>query len=87
VRGILRHGKLLGARGLAPGCGPQRLGSGSLRGRVAGMTIEGLRNFILGQGSSKAAVQMEWDLIWATNKKVFFGGGDVRRPGYRQRLP
>jgi hypothetical protein len=35
------------------------------------MTIEGLRTFILGQGSSKSTVQMEWDKIWSTNKKVF----------------
>ena len=34
------------------------------------MTIEGLRTFILGQGSSKSTVQMEWDKIWSTNKKV-----------------
>ena len=35
-----------------------------------GMTVEGLRNFILGQGSSNRTVAMEWDKIWATNKKV-----------------
>ncbi|EDQ91921.1 uncharacterized protein MONBRDRAFT_31356, partial [Monosiga brevicollis MX1] len=35
-----------------------------------GMTLEGLRNFILMQGASKTAVQMEWDKIWAVNKKV-----------------
>lgn len=34
------------------------------------MTVEGLRNFILSMGSSKSQVQMEWDLIWAANKKV-----------------
>ncbi|XP_076817359.1 bifunctional glutamate/proline--tRNA ligase-like [Clavelina lepadiformis] len=35
-----------------------------------GMTVEGLRNFIIAQGSSRAIVTMEWDKIWAFNKKV-----------------
>nr|XP_002126649.2 LOW QUALITY PROTEIN: bifunctional glutamate/proline--tRNA ligase [Ciona intestinalis] len=35
-----------------------------------GMTVEGLKNFIVSQGSSKAIVTMEWDKIWAFNKKV-----------------
>ncbi|XP_048579210.1 bifunctional glutamate/proline--tRNA ligase-like isoform X2 [Nematostella vectensis] len=35
-----------------------------------GMTVEGLREFIVLQGSSKANVHMEWDKIWAINKKV-----------------
>ncbi|GAB1609594.1 bifunctional glutamate/proline--tRNA ligase-like [Argonauta hians] len=35
-----------------------------------GMTIEGLRQFIISQGSSKSIVMMEWDKIWAINKKV-----------------
>lgn len=35
-----------------------------------GLTIEGLRNFIISQGSSKATVQMEWDKIWSINKRV-----------------
>ncbi|XP_027035857.1 bifunctional glutamate/proline--tRNA ligase-like [Pocillopora damicornis] len=35
-----------------------------------GMTVEGLREFIVLQGSSKANVHMEWDKIWALNKKV-----------------
>ena len=35
-----------------------------------GMTVEGLRNFILSMGSSKSQVQMEWDKIWQLNKKV-----------------
>ncbi|XP_043238760.1 bifunctional glutamate/proline--tRNA ligase-like [Amphibalanus amphitrite] len=35
-----------------------------------GMTVEGLRQFIVAQGSSRAVVFMEWDKIWAFNKKV-----------------
>jgi len=35
-----------------------------------GMTLEGLKEFITAQGSSKANVHMEWDKIWAFNKKV-----------------
>lgn len=32
--------------------------------------ISGLREFIIAQGSSKSVVFMEWDKIWAFNKKV-----------------
>lgn len=35
-----------------------------------GMTVEGLKEFIIAQGSSKSVVFMEWDKIWAFNKKV-----------------
>jgi len=35
-----------------------------------GLTVEGLKKFILAQGSSKSVVFMEWDKIWAFNKKV-----------------
>nr|XP_022332735.1 bifunctional glutamate/proline--tRNA ligase-like [Crassostrea virginica] len=35
-----------------------------------GMTVEGLKQFIISQGSSKSVVMMEWDKIWAVNKKV-----------------
>ncbi|XP_063706944.1 bifunctional glutamate/proline--tRNA ligase [Culicoides brevitarsis] len=35
-----------------------------------GMTVEGLKQFIIAQGSSKAVVFMEWDKIWSFNKKV-----------------
>lgn len=35
-----------------------------------GMTVEGLKEFIIAQGSSKSVVVMEWDKIWAINKKV-----------------
>lgn len=35
-----------------------------------GLTVKGLTEFIIAQGSSKAVVFMEWDKIWAFNKKV-----------------
>merc|ERR1712226_1404282 len=35
-----------------------------------GMTVEGLKEFIISQGSSRSIVMMEWDKIWAVNKKV-----------------
>ncbi|KAK6458372.1 glutamine-tRNA ligase [Scheffersomyces xylosifermentans] len=35
-----------------------------------GMTVEGLRNFIIAQGPSKNIINLDWSLIWALNKKV-----------------
>ncbi|CAG9536379.1 unnamed protein product [Cercopithifilaria johnstoni] len=35
-----------------------------------GLTIEGLKQFIVAQGGSRAIVMMEWDKIWSFNKKV-----------------
>ncbi|KAL1129823.1 hypothetical protein AAG570_012767 [Ranatra chinensis] len=35
-----------------------------------GMTVEGLKQFVIAQGSSRSVVVMEWDKIWAFNKKV-----------------
>ncbi|KAG7167154.1 Bifunctional glutamate/proline--tRNA ligase-like [Homarus americanus] len=35
-----------------------------------GMSVEGLKDFIVAQGSSRSVVNMEWDKIWAFNKKV-----------------
>ncbi len=35
-----------------------------------GLKVEALRNFIVSQGSSRSVVFMEWDKIWAMNKKV-----------------
>lgn len=35
-----------------------------------GLTVEGLKDFIIAQGSSRSVVNMEWDKIWAFNKKV-----------------
>merc|ERR1719193_2511407 len=34
------------------------------------MTVEGLKQFIVAQGGSRSVVMMEWDKIWAFNKKV-----------------
>lgn len=38
--------------------------------RRRGMTIEGLRDFMVSQGPSKNIVNMDWHSIWAMNKKV-----------------
>jgi glutamyl/glutaminyl-tRNA synthetase len=35
-----------------------------------GLTVDGLKQFILAQGGSRSVVMMEWDKIWAFNKKV-----------------
>ncbi|XP_069118924.1 LOW QUALITY PROTEIN: bifunctional glutamate/proline--tRNA ligase-like [Argopecten irradians] len=35
-----------------------------------GLTVEGLKQFIVAQGSSRSIVMMEWDKIWSVNKKV-----------------
>ena len=35
-----------------------------------GMTVEGLKHFIVSQGSSRAIVMMEWDKLWSCNRKV-----------------
>lgn len=35
-----------------------------------GLTVEGLKQFIVAQGGSRSIVVMEWDKIWAFNKKV-----------------
>ena len=34
-----------------------------------GMTVEALKQFIVAQGSSRSVVMMDWDKIWAINKK------------------
>lgn len=38
--------------------------------RRRGLTVEALRQFMLLQGPSQAIVSLEWDSIWAMNKKV-----------------
>lgn len=38
--------------------------------RRRGMTVEGLRNFILATGPSRNIINLEWSLIWAVNKKI-----------------
>ena len=35
-----------------------------------GMTVEGLREFIVAQGSSKSVVTMDWSKIWSINKQA-----------------
>ena len=32
--------------------------------------MEGLKEFIIAQGSSRSVVMMEWDKLWAYNRKV-----------------
>ena len=34
------------------------------------MTVQGLKEFVIAQGSSRSINMMEWDKIWAVNKKV-----------------
>jgi len=38
--------------------------------RRRGMTVEGLRDFMVSQGPSKNVVNMDWHTIWTMNKKV-----------------
>jgi len=37
-----------------------------------GMTVEGLKQFIVAQGGSRSVVMMDWNKIWAFNKKVIY---------------
>ncbi|KAJ6502218.1 glutamate-tRNA ligase [Mycena sanguinolenta] len=38
--------------------------------RRRGLTVEALQQFMLAQGPSQAVLLLQWDLIWATNKKI-----------------
>lgn len=38
--------------------------------RRRGMTIEALRTYIIMQGASQRELSLEWDKIWALNKKI-----------------
>ena len=58
VRGRLNHSC---GRNLADTC---------LGIRSRGMTVKGLKDYIIGQGASQAQMQLEWDGIWTVNKKV-----------------
>ncbi|KAG1761706.1 tRNA synthetases class I, catalytic domain-containing protein [Suillus occidentalis] len=43
----------------------------TIRGiRRRGLTVDALSQFMLAQGPSQAIVSLEWDMIWAINKKV-----------------
>ncbi|XP_006812505.1 bifunctional glutamate/proline--tRNA ligase-like [Saccoglossus kowalevskii] len=35
-----------------------------------GMTVEGLKQFMVAQGGSRSVVMMEWDKLWSFNRKV-----------------
>ncbi|KAK4688358.1 hypothetical protein P7C73_g1752, partial [Tremellales sp. Uapishka_1] len=38
--------------------------------RSRGLTVQGLKNYITGQGASQQTLQLEWDGIWTVNKRV-----------------
>jgi glutamyl-tRNA synthetase len=38
--------------------------------RARGLTVEALKGFIASQGASSSNLLMEWDQLWAWNKKV-----------------
>ena len=38
--------------------------------RSRGMTVKGLKDYIIGQGASQMQMQLEWDSIWTVNKRV-----------------
>ena len=38
--------------------------------RSRGMTVKGLKDYIIGQGASQTQMQLEWDGVWTVNKRV-----------------
>ena len=38
--------------------------------RSRGMTVKGLKDYIISQGASQMQMQLEWDGIWTVNKRV-----------------
>jgi glutamyl-tRNA synthetase len=38
--------------------------------RSRGMTVKGLKDYIIGQGASQQQLQLEWDGVWTVNKRV-----------------
>lgn len=38
--------------------------------RRRGMTIQAMRDFMIGQGDSQQQVNMEWDIVWSINKRI-----------------
>ncbi|POW02019.1 hypothetical protein PSTT_12086 [Puccinia striiformis] len=38
--------------------------------RRRGMTIQAMRDFMIGQGDSQQQVNMEWDVLWSINKRI-----------------
>lgn len=38
--------------------------------RRRGMTVEGLKNFIISQGPSRNIINLDWNIIWSANKKI-----------------
>lgn len=38
--------------------------------RRRGMTVEGLKNFVIAQGPSRNIINLDWNVIWSLNKKI-----------------
>lgn len=51
--------------------GPTKNRTDKLLGiRRRGLTVDAISQFMLAQGPSQAIVSLEWDSIWALNKKI-----------------